>query len=162
MYELLRAGEIDFAWGILYLPLEQDIIIKYGKEGCFSCLIRNGHPLEKKKMTLKSYLSFPHIAITSGSEKTKQIDEALAKIGKKRKITVRTPTHRSALTILQNTDSILTLPERVGSVLSDKYDVSLKSLPFKSPTYNFAFMWHKQFDQDPSHKWFRRMLFGIK
>jgi DNA-binding transcriptional LysR family regulator len=108
----LAAGRLDFA---VDAPLNTDPQVRHVKlmEDRYVCAMRKGHPLAgKEKLTLDDYLSLTHIHISSRRSGLGYVDLALGKMGIQRKIALRSQHYLMASQVLQQTDMVMTVPER--------------------------------------------------
>lgn len=128
-------------------------------EDDFVCLVRCGHGAEGG-MTLESYCSFRHIALTAGGDKVLVIDEALARLGRARTIAVYMPFYEAALRTAAATDLVLTLPRHIANHAARGLNLTLLELPFKADRREYSLIWHKKYEDDPAHRWLRESLHG--
>ena len=108
----LAAGRLDFA---VDAPLNTDPQVRHVKlmEDRYVCAMRKGHPLAgKDKLTLDDYLGLTHIHISSRRNGLGHVDLALGKMGLQRKIALRSQHYLMASQVLQQTDMVMTVPER--------------------------------------------------
>ncbi|MDX2322334.1 MAG: LysR family transcriptional regulator [Moritella sp.] len=153
----MERGEIDLGATIIrpehkhlsYLPLEQDSYV---------CIMRQGHPLEQVPLTLSNYTQYPHGIITSGADKSSDIDVALSAQGLFRDVALRIPSYSSAFSIIAKTDHLLTIPNSIADKLIIGEQFTRKKLPIKLPILQAAIIWHPRFDHDLAHKWLRDEL----
>lgn len=154
----MERGEIDLGATIIrpehkqlsYLPLEQDGYV---------CIMRPQHPLAEVELLLNDYIQYPHGIITSGADKSGDIDVALAAKGLFREIALRVPSYSSAFSIIAKTDHLLTIPNSIADKLIKDQDFIKKNLPIELPILQAAMIWHPRFDHDLAHKWLRDELY---
>lgn len=154
--ELLRnlsRGELDFAVDV---PVVEDPQLCH--ESLFSddyvCVLRHGHPALAKELTLENFLGLQHIHVSSRRKGLGQVDLALLRSDKERRIKLRVQHYRVAAAIVNTTDLALSLPR----YLATKFDLAVRPLPFHVPQLDFHLYWHKQSDSDSSHRWLREAL----
>lgn len=153
----LAAGKLDFAVDI---PLNSDAQVRHVKllEDRFVCAMRPGHPLASAPLTLESYLSAGHIQISSRRNGLGYVDLALGKLGKQRRIALRSPHYLMAARVLLETNLLLTVPERFAR----QHELHVTELPLADvPPLASHLYWHESTDQDPANRWMREQLIEI-
>ncbi|MBF7140889.1 MULTISPECIES: LysR family transcriptional regulator [Pseudomonas] len=153
----LAAGRLDFA---VDAPLNTDPQVRHVKltEDRYVCAMRRGHPLEGKPLTLEGYLAQGHIHISSRRNGLGEVDLALGKMGRQRKITLRSQHYMMAAQVLQQTDMVITVPERFAR----RHDLPFTPLPLPSVnTIETHLYWHESTDQDPANRWMREQLIEL-
>lgn len=158
-HELVRAlarGELDFA---IDVPLIEDTQIAHQSlmRDQYVCATRPGHPLGDSNLSLESYLEYPHIHVSSRRKGLGQVDMALLKYQRERRIQLRVQHYRVAAEVLRETDLILTAPR----FLAEQFELSIQPLPFDMPALDLHLYWHRQSDSDPSHRWLRETLLHL-
>jgi len=85
-------------------------------------------------------------------------DTALKKLGVERNAKFIVSDVLPALQILHHNVLIGTLPERSSKIVSKKFKLVFKPLPFEIPKVEIKMVWHKQIDNDPGHRWLREII----
>lgn len=153
----LAAGRLDFA---VDAPLNTDPQVRHVKlyEDRYVCAMRVGHPMAKEKLTLEEYLSFPHIHISTRRAGLGHVDLTLGKMGLQRKIALRSQHYLMATTVLEQSDMVMTVPER----FAQRNNIHYVELPVKGvPTLETHLYWHESTDQDPANRWMREQMIEI-
>ncbi|WP_225774457.1 LysR family transcriptional regulator [Pseudomonas sp. Marseille-Q5115] len=153
----LAAGRLDFA---VDAPLNTDPQVRHVKlmEDRYVCAMRKGHPLEGKPLTLDSYLAQAHIHISSRRNGLGEVDLALGKLGRQRKVALRSQHYMMASQVLQQTDMVMTVPERFAR----RHDLPCSTLPVADVnTVETHLYWHESTDQDPANRWMREQLIEL-
>ncbi len=156
--DALRDGRVDVASCMLYGQTAPDIVYHTHGEDGFQCLMREGHPAADGVLTLADYISQPHVVITSGTDKQRVIDTALAHTGKRRRVALRVPLYAAAMRTVAMTDLLLTLPGHIARHLASHHGLVVRDLPFPSPRFKYGLMWHRRTDADPANVWLRGHL----
>ncbi|MEW6995265.1 LysR family transcriptional regulator [Colwelliaceae bacterium MEBiC 14330] len=110
--------------------------------------------LSKSNITLEQFLSHQHVLVTPWNEKRGIIDIALAKIKKKRRISIKTTSVIAAPYFLRNTPYLLTLPNKYANIIKEYSSLNIYPMPFEVPNYTLLLYWHKTRQADPKIKWF--------
>ncbi|MGC6373346.1 LysR family transcriptional regulator [Pseudomonas sp. K2I15] len=154
----LAAGRLDFA---VDAPLNTDPQVRHVKlmEDRYVCAMRKGHPMAgKDKLTLDDYLSLTHIHISSRRNGLGHVDLALGKMGLQRKIALRSQHYLMASQVLQQTDMVMTVPERFAR----RHELHWFNLPVNDvPRVETHLYWHESTDQDPANRWMREQMIEL-
>jgi DNA-binding transcriptional LysR family regulator len=156
----LREGTVDLA--LDYFPLLQptyrcpcvlteDLIT----------LSRRGHPDLGEQLSLEQYLALPHIVLEAGANARPMIDLALSKRGLQRRIAVRVPHFISMPLMVQSTNMICTLPQRIGHLYADNFGLQAHAVPLRTPRFPVYLIWHESSHADAGHQWFRNRLIEL-
>ncbi len=130
----------------------------------FVCVVRDGHPLvgAKKRLSLDDFVSLPHALITPrGRSARGAVDDALERLGKKRRVALEIPHFLVAPHVVRETDVVLTLAERVARLLSPMLGLRQLPPPLKVPRFSMAMIWHERSHADPALAWFRRLISAV-
>ncbi len=156
----LASGNLDLA---IDIPLPPDPQIKQAP--LFShphvCVIRNDHDLVKDQLDMNTYLSLQHIHISSRRGGLGHVDLTLGKMGKKRKIALRTQHYLATSQLVSRTDLALTVPRIFADFLANVSPVRYLSLPFEVPNLESYLYWHESTDQDQANQWMRNLLLSL-
>lgn len=154
----LAAGRLDFA---VDAPLNTDPQVRHVKlmEDRYVCAMRKGHPMAgKDKLTLDDYLLLTHIHISSRRNGLGHVDLALGKMGLQRKIALRSQHYLMASQVLQQTDMVMTVPERFAR----RHELHWFNLPVNDvPMVETHLYWHESTDQDPANRWMREQMIEL-
>jgi DNA-binding transcriptional LysR family regulator len=127
----------------------------------FVGLVCQRHPLAIKAgqgtLTLKDYLTYPHIAVTFRNPRQSPIDAKLAELGKTRRVVMVTPNFAANIASLHGTDLIMSLPSRL-TTLAHQQGLVLFNLPLAVPDYPYLMSWHRSTDDDQSLMWLRKLI----
>ena len=123
------------------------------------CAMRKGHPLAgKPAFGLDDYLAQAHIHISSRRSGLGHVDLALGKMGIQRKIALRSQHYLMATQVLQQTDMVMTVPERFAR----RNDLHFVYLPVNDvPSVETHLYWHESTDQDPANRWMREQIIEL-
>jgi LysR family transcriptional activator of mexEF-oprN operon len=113
-------------------------------------------------ITLDEYLSCSHVLVTQrGGVMERQVDDALAEIGRRRRIVFSTPHFLVVPRLLLETPLIATMHSRAARWLSGAFN--LKTSPFPAAVSNFqeSMVWHEAVDRDPAQLWLRQTILSL-
>jgi DNA-binding transcriptional LysR family regulator len=152
--EALATGALDLAVGFLpglgppvrRRPLFRDPYV---------CLMRADHPIQN--LTRKRFMEASHALVTyRGGHRV--IEEALDRAGLSRRIALRVPHFTVAPMVLERTDLVLTLPQRVARVFEKRGNLKSLPPPVPIPPAEVAVHWHERFEGDPGNRWLRDLM----
>jgi len=138
----------------------------------YSCLLNNKHPA-MNNLNLKSYLDAQHIWVSKtgmgvgfGVNPEKQaglgwIDQALERIGQKRKISVFTRHYQMPALLAANVDLIATLPTRIARLQAKSQNLIIKDPPFYIPEFELKMAWCPLLHHHPAHRWLRQLILYV-
>jgi DNA-binding transcriptional LysR family regulator len=158
---LLSSGEVD----LVIAPLRHrdnapGVFAQKLFEESFVCVVRKGHPLADRKLTLTRYTSAAHALIAPSGQAGSFVDDALAKLGTSRRVALTVPHFLVAPHVVATTDLILTLAARVASLLSRPLGLVVLEPPPELRLHGFVIsaLWHERTHGDPAHKWVRDLF----
>ncbi len=155
--DALRDGRIDLVFGVLgTLPLEAHTQHLFDDD--FVCVLRKGHPKAAKKMSLETFVSLSHVLISPRNEPGSAVDTALAKMGKSRRIAVRTHSFMAAPRVIATTDFVLSGPKRVLVPMAKDHGLVAMSPPVALRGFSAHQAWHPRQQDDEVHRWFRNVV----
>ena len=153
----LAAGRLDFA---VDAPLNTDPQVRHVKlmQDQYVCALRQGHPMAKDRISLDEYMGMTHIHISSRRTGLGYVDLALGKMGLQRRIALRSQHYLMASQVLQQTDMVMTVPERFAR----RHQLNYVRLPVNDvPPLETHLYWHESTDQDPANRWMREQMIEL-
>ena len=121
----------------------------------FVCVVRDGHPTVKKRLSLDEFIALPHALVAPRGESGSVVDTALAALGKKRRVAVEVPHFLVAPHVVRETDVILTLAARVANSLGPLLGLRQLAPPIELEGFSMMMVWHERQHADPAHAWVR-------
>jgi DNA-binding transcriptional LysR family regulator len=161
---LLRAGTVDLAIGVYdyspYSDLPSDLRIQQLFEDHFTCVVRKDHPTVGRTLTLEQYVALDHVQIAPRGQPGGYVDELLAELGHKRRIARAVPFFIAALTLVAETDYLLTVSGQLARRLAEPLGLKLVQPPrsLNLEPNHMAQLWHPRNDKDPAHRWLRETI----
>lgn len=134
----LASGQIDFALDAIPLADPQVITMKVLTDE-YVCAVRPGHPGVSKRLSLAQYLALNHVHASSRRQGVGQIDLALKRLGKQRRIVLRTPFHLGLPHIVAVSDFAASIPRALARI----HHLQTLKLPFATPPAETFAAWHK-------------------
>ena len=138
----------------------------------FSCVVSRENPI-LNNFTLDSYLQSQHIwASKTGMgvgvgvnpedvQRLGWVDEALAAVGKKRKISVFTRHYQVAMLLSAQNDLIATLPSRLADIERFSTKLAVVRPPFEIPSFDLSMAWSPLLHHDSAHQWLRQIIKSV-
>jgi DNA-binding transcriptional LysR family regulator len=124
----------------------------------FVCVMRKGHPLAKKRLTLDRFCAASHALVAPRGKPGGYVDEALAKLGRSRRVALAVPHFLVAPHVLVETDLVVTLAERVAKTFAGMLPLVMAEPPVELSGFTMVLAWHERTASDPAHAWLRRAL----
>lgn len=117
---------------------------------------RAGHPRLTRRPTLSQFCKLEHAIVSpDGGGFYGVTDEALAKVGARRKVVLSVPHFLFVRSVLASTDLVAMLPERLVRPMSEWKVVEA---PIEVPGYEMSMLWHERVHRDPAHQWLREFI----
>lgn len=158
--DAMEAGHVDLAIGLLP-QLKAGFFQQRLFNQQYVCMFRKGHPLAKKKMAHADFFAADHVAIVSAGTGHGQVDEILDNASPQRRIKLKVPHFVAVGHILQSTDLIATVPERLAERMAKPFDLVYVPHPVKLPPISINLFWHAKYHKDPANQWLRSTLFEM-
>ncbi len=156
--EALESNRVDIALG----NFENDkpsINLKPLFQQDFVALMREGHPLlKKKKFSLDDLLSYPHLLVSSGRTRKGIFDDILKDLNKERRITVSVSHFLLAPYLLEMSDMIGVFSRGVSETLRLVFRLEERDIPVAVASLNASMAWHVRGGHDPALKWLRGQI----
>jgi len=166
---LLLDGHADFAVG--YFPAvladlsaqtHSDEPVRFEHlrlfEGEYVCVMRKGHPLSKSPLTLERFCAARHMLVSYSGRPFGFVDEALAALGRKRRVVVTVNQFATAGRVVLSTDLITVLPRHFVQVAGLQNSVCLMDLPIELPPVHIDLLWLKAKGASSRHLWLKETL----
>lgn len=152
--DLLRRGDIDAKLGrggavpdgfrSTLLATEQIV-----------CVMRRGHPASRKPLTAARYAACEHLMVSPHGGDHTAIDDELAALGLRRRVTLTVSHFLVAPFILAGSDLVLTTSARVAETMARQLDLVVRPCPVGAKTYTLTLVWHERSENDEGHRWLR-------
>ena len=170
--QLLQDGQADIALG--YLPAALADLTAQAQAGAvpnfhhqrlytgeYVCVMRLGHPLGQDTLDLDRYCAARHMLVSFSGRPYGFVDEALASIGRQRRIVLTVNQFFTAGRVVVNSDLLTVLPRHFVSTTGMGHQLQLRELPLEVPPVHVEALWHRRLHQDPAHIWLRQQLLEV-
>ena len=169
---LLNEGVVDLALG--YFPaVLADLTAKAQSgeavafehqrlyDGEYVCVMRSGHPLAQKNITLDEFCNARHLLVSFSGRPYGFTDEALASMGRHRRVLMTDNQVFTAGRVVVNSDLLTVLPKHFVPTTGIADELFMCDLPFKVPTLHVDALWHRRKQAQSDHVWLRQVLIQI-
>jgi DNA-binding transcriptional LysR family regulator len=158
---MLRSGDVDLLLSPVFAAdVGPGMYARKLFDESFVCVVRRGHPLASKKLTLARYVAASHALISPRGKEGSQTDDALARMGLSRRVAVTVPHFLVAPHIVAQSDLILTLAARVADTLAAPLGLEILKPPseLRLDGFTMSAVWHERTHADPAQRWAREVF----
>ncbi len=163
--EALVQGRVDLAVGFFEtLPgrgpvgpyISEDLYVEeYVVAG------RQGHPFFEGRRNSQAYADQPHLLVAPAGVTKGLVDYALEALGLHRNVQAAVPLFFPALSVLEQSDLIATLPRKIATIYATRFGLQFASLPFPGPTFAVRAVRHQRDAESPVHRWLTELFRSI-
>jgi DNA-binding transcriptional LysR family regulator len=162
---MLLRGDIDLAVGFFpgvaaQLSYETGSPIRHERlySGEYVAVMRKNHPLAQGKLELDDYCKADHLLVSFSGRAHGLVDEALAQIGRERRILLTVNQFFTAGRVVANSDLVTVLPKHLIASTGAADALVWRELPFQLPAVHLDMLWHERDGRSPAHRWLRNNL----
>jgi LysR family transcriptional activator of mexEF-oprN operon len=156
---LLEAGEIGTAVGFMADDLPAAAKQRVLRRGGYRVVRDAASP---GPVDLDAYCARPHVLVTPRGDLVGVADEALARLGRSRRVVLGLPDFGMLRRVLPGTELLCTVSDALADALVDSltaFGLAVDPLPFPSPGETAVRMaWRAALDQDPAETWLRARI----
>lgn len=117
---------------------------------------RADHPRLRRKPTLAQFCKLEHALVSpNGGGFHGVTDQVLAERNLQRRVVASVPHFLLLQSMLQTSDLVAMLPERLARAASG---LRVVDAPIEVPGYEIAMLWHERLHRDPAHIWLREFI----
>ncbi len=123
----------------------------------FVCVARKSHPDLNGQLTLDAYIGLSHLLVSpTGSPGV--VDQALARIKKRRRVAVTIPHFLVVPFMVEKSDLVATIAERIAKRFSLTANIQIRELPIALPPWRLRLYWGRGADTNPATVWLREAI----
>ena len=126
----------------------------------YVCLVSADHPSIGSTMDVNGFSCARHVMVTSPSSGHALIEDVLAQKGVQRNIVALVPQFSVLPGLIQDSDLLVILPERIAQEFGTHRRVRTVELPVPIPEFEVRVHWHARSDSSPAHEWLRGQVIG--
>jgi DNA-binding transcriptional LysR family regulator len=160
---MLLRGDIDLAVGFFpgvaaQLSSDTSSPVRHERlySGRYVCVMRKNHPLAQVELTLDRYVAANHLLVSFSGRAHGLTDEALAQLGRERRILLTVNQFFTAGRVVANSDLITVLPKHLIASTGTAEALVWRELPFTLPAVHIDMLWHERDARSPAHTWLRK------
>jgi DNA-binding transcriptional LysR family regulator len=164
---LLLAEEADLAVG--HFPTLVSALLSEGERALlrnrqlhstpYVCVMRADHPLAGQELTLERYCGARHVLVSISGRAYAEVDEALALLGRRRRVVLTVNQYHTAGRVLMQSDLLTVLPASFVAAAVPG-EVVARPLPVEIGPLTVEMVWLARRDADPAHQWLRERVAG--
>lgn len=125
----------------------------------FVCVMRRGHPLARRPvLSLDDYAGAEHLRVNFAGRHHGFVDEALAGLGRRRRVALTLGHFSGVAETLQQSDLVAVLPLCYVAAAGATPPLAVRDLPLPLPVKRVDMLWHRRHAGDPGHRWLRQTL----
>ncbi len=122
-------------------------------------LVRNGHPLTRKRVTARQFKEVPRLVVSDRVFRVEgPADRLLEKAGIAGKVGYATQHYFAVPTLLANSDLVLVTGDAVARLLCAQHPLAEIQLPARLPPVEGHIVWHERTHRDPAQQWMREKI----
>ncbi len=149
----LRRGEVDLAIGpVQKAPATLEVVPLFLER--LVAVARRGHPALGGKLSIADFAALPHLLVSPGGDAHGLVDEALTAHGLARRIVLTVPHFLAVPFLVEATDLVAALAERVATRLAATAAIEIGPLPVEAAPWTVGMIRPKGAVPDPALTWF--------
>ncbi|MEY4753002.1 MAG: hypothetical protein RJA44_677, partial [Pseudomonadota bacterium] len=163
---LLERGETELAIGHFPELVSHQISqgahaplrYQYLYESEYVCVMRRDHPLAEAELTLDTYCAAAHLLVSFSGRPQGLVDEALARLQRKRRIVLAVNQFFTAGRVVTCTDLLTVLPRAFLATTGAAEQLICRPLPLPLAPLQIHLVWHRRHDPLPAQRWLRERI----
>lgn len=156
----MDAGKVDLAIGLLP-QLKAGFFQRRLFKQRYVCLFRQGHALDKPRLGLADFRAAEHLVVVSAGTGHGEVDGLMRRAGVDRRVRLTVPHFVGVGHILQGSDLVTTVPERLAQCLAGPFGLVWRPHPVKLPEVAINAFWHAKLHRAPANQWLRNLVFEL-
>jgi DNA-binding transcriptional LysR family regulator len=156
----MESGKVDLAIGLLP-QLKAGFFQRRLFRQRYVCLLRRGHRLDKTKITLADFQRAEHLVVVSAGTGHGKVDELFMRGKIQRVVRLTVPHFVGVGHILQSSDLVATVPERLAQHLVEPFGLICIPHPVRLPEISINVFWHAKMHRSPSNQWLRDVVLDM-
>ncbi|ANH67395.1 LysR family transcriptional regulator [Mitsuaria sp. 7] len=112
-------------------------------------------------LDLALFLELDHLLVSPEGDRHGLVDQALAYLGKRRRVALSLPQMFAAPTIVAHSDMVCTVMKRVAGQSPHGAQLDQFTPPVALPDIAYDLMWHRRNDAHPAQQWLREEIAAL-
>lgn len=122
-------------------------------------VMRRGHPLaHEATLSMDDYCAAEHVRITYASREVCYVDQALAALGRSRRVVLNVEHFAVAGRAISRSDLVAVLAQSFIPATGYAAELTTRRLPFQLPRIEVGLLWHRRHAHDAGQRWLRAVL----
>lgn len=113
-------------------------------DGEYLCVMRKCHPLSESLLTLDKYCEARHMLVSFSGQPFGFLDEALASIGRKRRVVLTVNQYFTAARVVASTDLLTVLPRHFVPATGIEHLLAFQPLPLRVESVHVDALWRSR------------------
>ncbi len=126
--------------------------------GQYACVMRADHPLAAGPLTIDDYCAARHLLVSFSGRPFGFVDEALAKIKRRRRVVLTVNQFFTAARVVADSDLLTILPRDFIPATGIAHRLAWQPLPVDVPALQVDMLWHRRRQGSPAHTWLRNAV----
>jgi DNA-binding transcriptional LysR family regulator len=127
-------------------------------DGRYVCVMRAGHPLAQGPLDLDRYCAARHLLVSFSGRPFGFVDEALAALGRRRRVVLTVNQFFTAGQVVTQTDLLTVLPRHFLVTTGIASQLLTRPLPMDLPVVHVDLLWHRRQAARAAHRWLREAI----
>ena len=159
----LEKGEIDLAIGYFPDLAQSSFFQQRLLTARFACLMRAGHPLYARRLSLKAFLEVEHAVVHAEGRSHEIVERLLERKKIRRKVALHTPHFLSIPIVVSRSDLVATVPSALALYFARlaPQQFAVARPPIDVGSFDVKQHWHRRFHHDARNRWVRRLVAEI-
>lgn len=125
----------------------------------YVCVMRDNHPAAGKAMDLDLLCTLDHgIMSHDGTQFRGATDEALARMGRSRRVVASVPSFMVLIEMIRRSDMMALLPRRL---VAEMTGLHITEPPLAVNGFSKLLTWHERLQHDGAHRWLRDRIVAL-
>lgn len=151
----LERGEIDLAL-ITTASTPPELHARPLFDEHYVCVMRAGHPAAHGELTLDRFCALEHALVSfTGARFEGVTDEALARLGRRRRVSLSVASFLILPEILRASDLVAVVPSRLAQGIDG---IVVRAAPLAIAGFTKVMAWHERNHHDLGQRWIRALL----
>ena len=155
----LLQGEIDLAIS-LDNTFPPNIFRRVVDEDVLVAVTSPSHPVAVSgRFTVDDLFESQHVVVRTGGGWFENIQQGPEESFRPFKVKLTVETYNAAFAAVRNAELMVIVPNHVARNSLAAGPLCIHTLPIKTQKLEYGLCWHERFQNDPAHKWLRKVLF---
>jgi DNA-binding transcriptional LysR family regulator len=125
----------------------------------YVCVMRRDHPLaQEAELSLDGYCSARHLRVNFAGRPHGFVDEALARLGRRRRVVLTLNQFSTAGRVVRESDLLTVLPRSYVPATGLADELTIRAFPCALPRIEVAMLWHRRHERDAAQRWLRSTM----